>query len=166
MPSWNRVVFACRHTSWYGDNTNWYGGTQAKKNRPRHVCRAGCPKCVLAPVLRWSVLELLEAVLAAHRDHVRIDVEAILVGLEIVVVQADAQVVVEVVAEAGTRVVLVAGVVDEHRRGAGEIGTFHVAAEQAAARAHVPVRRHIEVAVHADVPAVDFRASESESAEA
>src|SRR5436309_2452089 len=101
------------------------------KKTGRGMCRAGCPSCILAPVLRWSVgcmrtVGLLEAVLAAHRDHVRIDVQPVLVGLVVVVVQADAQVVVEVVTEARACVVLVAGCVDEYRCAAGEIGTFHV----------------------------------------
>jgi len=59
-----------------------------------------------------------EPVFGAYRNQVRIEVEAALVDFVVVVVQANAQVVAEVVTETGTGVVLVAGGVDVDGRSA------------------------------------------------
>ena len=62
----------------------------------------------------WLRLETgrSEAVLSADRDQIRIEIEIALVGLVVVVVETNAEVVAEVVAETSAGVPLVGGVID------------------------------------------------------
>ena len=59
-----------------------------------------------------SEAPLSETILGADRDEARIELEVVLVGLEVVVVEADREAVAEVVAEAGAGVVFGARVID------------------------------------------------------
>ena len=97
-----------------------------------------------------------EAVFAADGNQIGTELQAILLGLVVVVVHPDAEVVAEVVADAGPCIPLVAAVIDAYRHYAIEIAALDVAAKQTCATAQVPVFGHVEGSGDAEVPAADF----------
>src|SRR5690606_15151326 len=93
-----------------------------------------------------------EADFGADGNQAWVEFQAIRVGLVVVVVHAEAEVVAEVVANARAGVPAVGCVIGMHRQAGDQSVTLDVGAEQAGASAQVPVVAQVQVRIDASGP--------------